>query len=980
MNFQFTHPHFLLLLPPALAWVIWLAVRTHTAISPWRRWTAFVVRLVVVTAVVLAIAGAQWLRPQEGMNVFFLLDRSDSIPSKQQERSREYVNEAARQKAKTDQAGLLVFGTQAAIESSANVLIDVQKINAVVGSERTDLAGAIRLGTAAFPETGQKRLVLLSDGNENLGEVMQSVLAARPLGVTVDVVPLGVERGHDVSVQKLGLPNKVKKGQTFEAKIFINADKATTGTLRLYRNEQPLGEQKVELTAGKNLFTFPQTLTDAAFYNYTAHLDAPGDAVPQNNQATAFTLVRGDPRVLVVSADPETDKTLVAALASAKLEVLAGAFPGTLAEMQSFDSIFISNLAAGDIGEEGLKLLEAAVRDFGVGLVCIGGENTYAAGGYRGTPLEATLPVKMELDSKKVLPSGAIAMVMHGMEFMNGNQIARDCAIGVLDALGPQDEMGVVLWDGSDRWLFPMTKVQDKKVLGAKIAGMNQGDLPSFANVMRLAYEGLKKTTANLKHMIVFSDGDPGAPSGALMQSIAGDKITVSTVLIAGHAGPQTMEWIADQGNGRFYNVQNAGQLPQIFIKEAAVILKSAIFEEPFRPQVAGGSELTRGIGADEYPTLRGYVCTSRKDLTEVPLVTDKGDPLLAHWQYGLGRAVAFTSDAKPKWAKDWLGWPKYRQFWSQIAQWSLRRLENADFTTEATVDKGEGHITVEAVDDQGNYRNFLNLNTVIVSPKGERQIVRLEQTGPGRYETRFPTKEVGAYVMNVLDLDPAQSGKLQLLDTSQGVMAVVDSRTGKLRGSQVLGVAVNYSPEFSAAAPNLNLLRRIAETGGGRILDPLNPADNPFLHDRRKTFQPRDLWEWLLQIALVLFVLDVALRRIQLDADELRRAWVKVRGTLFFWQGRARPVEADESLAALLSRRDEVRAKQTAPAAAPSSPELFRPRQPAAEVQSAAPPGAAPPPPLQPPALAPLAGAKPETTTGRLLEAKRKAQRKTGN
>ena len=253
MNFQFTHPHFLLLLPPALAWVIWLAVRTHTAISPWRRWTAFVVRLVVVTAVVLAIAGAQWLRPQEGMNVFFLLDRSDSIPSKQQERSREYVNEAARQKAKTDQAGLLVFGTQAAIESSANVLIDVQKINAVVGSERTDLAGAIRLGTAAFPETGQKRLVLLSDGNENLGEVMQSVLAARPLGVTIDVVPLGVERGHDVSVQKLGLPNKVKKGQTFEAKIFINADKATTGTLRLYRNEQPLGEQKVELTAGKGV-------------------------------------------------------------------------------------------------------------------------------------------------------------------------------------------------------------------------------------------------------------------------------------------------------------------------------------------------------------------------------------------------------------------------------------------------------------------------------------------------------------------------------------------------------------------------------------------------------------------------------------------------------------------------------------------------------------------------------------------------------
>src|SRR5437762_3248592 len=127
----------------------------------------------------------------------------------------------------------------------------------------------VRLGTAAFPETGQKRLVLLSDGNENIGDAEAALLAARPLGVTFDVVPLGVERGNDVSVQKLGLPNRVKKGQTFEAKIFIQADKAQPATLRLYRNDQPLGDQKVELTAGKNLFTFPQTLDDPGFYSYT---------------------------------------------------------------------------------------------------------------------------------------------------------------------------------------------------------------------------------------------------------------------------------------------------------------------------------------------------------------------------------------------------------------------------------------------------------------------------------------------------------------------------------------------------------------------------------------------------------------------------------------------------------------------------------------------------------------------------------------
>ena len=372
--------------------------------------------------------------------------------------------------------------------------------------------------------------------------------------------------------------------------------------------------------------------------------------------------------------------------------------------------------------------------------MCIGGDQTYAAGGYRGTPLESTLPVSMELDSKKVLPSGTVAMVMHGMEFMNGNQIARDCAIGVMDALGPQDEMGIVLWDGNDRWLFPLTKIGPNRAdLGRKINGMSQGDLPSFQNVMSLAHVGLKNSSANLKHMILFSDGDPGAPSAQLMQSIVGDKITVSTVLIAGHAGPDTMMWSADHGHGRFYNVNNAGQLPQIFIKEAAVILKSAIFEEPFKPKLVAASELTRGIGANEYPQLKGYVCTSPKARAEVPLVSDKGDPVLAHWQYGLGRAVAFTSDAKAKWAQGWLGWDKYRQFWSQTAQWSLRRVENADFTTEVTVDNGDGHLSVEALDERGDYQNFLNLQTTIVSPKGDRQSVRLEQTGPGHYEAHFP-------------------------------------------------------------------------------------------------------------------------------------------------------------------------------------------------------------------------------------------------
>lgn len=961
MNIQFSHPYYLLLLIPAVGWVAWFARNSDVQVTTWRRWISTLVRVWVLLALVFALAGLQWRLPIEGMNIFYLLDRSDSIPSPQQEAARDYANRASKQMKPGDKAGVIVFGSEASIETSPNAAVDVQKIQAVVGTERTDIAAAIRLGTAAFPETGQKRLVLLSDGNENAGDAISALLAARHLGVSMDVLPMGVSRANDVSVQKVQLPARLKKGQSFEVKIFIQAEAAQTATIRLYRNDQPLGDQKVELAAGKNLFTFPQTLSEPGFHSYDVRVDAPGDPLPQNNRATGFTIVRGEPRLLLVSEDPAQDQSLASALQTSRLEVNlvpVKGFPATLAEMQSYDAIFISNVSAGELGLDRQRLLESAVRDFGVGLVCVGGDQTYAAGGYRGTPLESTLPVSMELDSKKVLPSGAVVLIMHGMEFNNGNQVARDCAQGVLAALGPTDQMGVLLWDGTEHWLFPLQPVGKKTDLSRQIAGMNQGDLGSFQQVMAMAHESLKKSNANLKHIIVFSDGDPGPPTQELMQTIVGDHITVSTVLISGHAGNSTMVWIADQGRGRFYEVTSPDELPQIFIKETAVILKSAIYEEPFKPQLRSYSEVVRGISASEYPSLLGYVATTSKARAETPLYTDKGDPLLAHWQYGLGRAVAFTSDAKAKWAKLWLNWDKYRQFWSQIGQWSLRRLDSADFTTEVSVEKGEGLISVEALDPQGNYRNFLNLQAAIANPKGQRQTVRLEQTGPGHYEAHFQTKEVGAYLLNLMDMT-----------------------NGEMRASQVVGASVNYSPEFTASEPNANLLRRLAESGGGKLLEPSPTGINPFLHDRLKTFQPMDLWEWMLRCAVVLFTVDVGVRRIQLDRDEITRAWLALRRRLFFWEGQPQPPEAEESLAALLARREQVRSSQTGAVTEPS-PELFRPEKAVSEPLPGSETEPLPEPRTKPAAPGPPVSEEkppPGSTASRLLEAKRRAQKRKG-
>src|SRR5206468_8113786 len=117
------------------------------------------------------------------------------IPAPQLEDGRAMVNFLSKSKKAEDKAGVLVFGSDAAIESSPAPQVDLREIQAIIGTERTDIGAAIRLGTAAFPENGQRRLVLISDGNENIGDSIAALSASLPLGVSLDVLPIGATRG-----------------------------------------------------------------------------------------------------------------------------------------------------------------------------------------------------------------------------------------------------------------------------------------------------------------------------------------------------------------------------------------------------------------------------------------------------------------------------------------------------------------------------------------------------------------------------------------------------------------------------------------------------------------------------------------------------------------------------------------------------------------------------------------------------------------
>jgi uncharacterized membrane protein len=610
--------------------------------------------------------------------------------------------------------------------------------------------------------------------------------------------------------------------------------------------------------------------------------------VPQNNRAFAFTQVRSVPGVLIISSDPAADASLAHALQSPDLRVtLAGKdqFPDSLAELQSYDSIIFSNISGGDLAHGQQEILESAVRDFGTGFVCIGGDETYAAGAYRGTRLAEMLPVNVELSSKKVLPPGALMLVIDRSGSMAGDKLemAKEAAAAAVKALAPNDYVGVIAFDDAPQIVVPIQKAEKYEDIIQRILSIGTGGGTAMYPPMEAAYGMLRNNPGSFKHCILLTDGvSASGDFEGITRSMVANRITVSTVAIGGDADTKLLQSIAQTGQGRFYPASNAQQLPQIFIKETAVVLKSAISEEVFTPQLVFPSEPIRGIGP--YPPLKGYVVTEPKERAETPLLTDKGDPLLAHWQFGLGRIAAFTSDARAKWAQSWLLWNQYQQFWRQIIQWSLRRIENNDLSAVITTEHGEGRISVEALDAENNFRNFLDLQALVLDPSREKQRLALKQTGPGHYEAVFPMRVPGAYLVNILRF-----------------------KNGKLQSSQTAGASLNYSPELDASAPNLNLLRRIAESTGGKVIDPSRQGSNPFFDDRRRTWQPHDLWENFLRAAILLFVVDVGLRRIHLDREQLARAWALVFGFVKLGEGKKkRIIREDTTLTMLLARRTE--------------------------------------------------------------------------
>lgn len=852
---SFTNPLALLLWPPLALYFILLARRSLADLSPARQVLAVGLRLLVLSLLVFALAGFQFVRFNRDVATMFVLDYSDSILPATKERALQYIQKAVASKRDNDRAGIVVFGREAYIELAPSTARNITKIQTVTSSEFTDIAAAIRLGMASLPDGAQKRLVVLSDGNENLGNALDEALSAASNDIKIDVVPLTAPQRHEVLLERLTMPSEAKIGEPVEVKVVARATQETDGQIKLFRDGKLLGNRAVRLGRGKSVFTFPQTVEEAGAATFEARLETRkgDDTNAENNRALGFVNVQGKPRVLLVSNEPDLSKFLTGSLAKEKVNVELrgpGGLPPDLRGMQPYDAIVLDNVPAWDLSARQMLSLQSYVRDLGCGLVMVGGENSYGPGGYRSTPVEEALPVTMDIKQMQYIPGGAVAMIMHSMEFPQGNDWAKSVCSQVTRQLGDNDYAGLIIFgmDASMVYKGGMLKVgPNRNYMLTEIRKINPGDMPDFDAALNVAYNGLIKTNAYLKHCIILSDGDPSPPAPDLVAKFNKARITVSTVVINPHdrSGSQSMWNIAREHGGRFYEVRKPTEIPNIFLKEAATVSRSAIIEETFVPKINADSSILKGIGAT--PPLLGYVGTSAKTTAREILKSKQDDPVLATWQYGLGKSVAWTSDARQRWSAGWLPWSGYSKFWAQTVRWSMRGSTSGDLQTNVNIDRGRGKVTIEAVDEKGNFLNFLSPKARLVTPDYKGQELTLDQVGPGRYEAEFDARQLGTYLVNIR------------------------TQRGDKTYSQITGGVLPYSPEYGAIGTDVYLLNALAERSQGELLS-FDKPQSVFERPRTPAKIPVDLWLPLLMIAACLFPLDVAVRRLMIGEEELNK------------------------------------------------------------------------------------------------------------
>ncbi len=979
MSFRFSQPWWLLagLLAPAL--VAW-AWRDLAPLGRARRALGAALRTLVVLLLAVVLAQPVLTSRSTQLTVLVVFDRSLSVPPELQDRGLAFLASALAHKAPDDLLGVVDVAEAPSISKVPTSDASLRQRNTSLRGGETRLAAGVEMAMAIAPPTTAARVLVVSDGRETSGDLRESARVAAANGIPVDVLPLQYRYDREVVFKGLAAPVRARSGQTVPLRMVLTSTSEARGKLVLSLNGRPVkldpasesDSVDVELKPGTNVKTVSLPVGTRGVHEFeAAFLPERGcDSIDQNNRASAITFVAGPGHVLVLASEPAAAGALVKALADANLDARLAKpseFPSSLAALMDCDAVVLANVDSGELKYGEQESLCRYVAEMGGGLVMIGGPNSFGAGGWIGSPLAEVLPVDLDPPQKKQMPKGALVLIMHACEMPQGNFWSKQVAAAAIGTLSRLDLAGVLEYgwgQGGASWVHPFGEVGDKKAILAAINQMQMGDMPDFGAPMQEAYDKLSKCGASVKHVILISDGDPQMPPQKLLDDYKKAGITATGVCVFPHMGAANTSLlaIAQATGGRFYDVQDPQKLPQIFIKEAQVVRRALIVEEKTQPAVAYSlHEITRGL--DRFPSLDGFVLTGPKGgLAQLLLATDKGDPLLAAGQSGLGRCVAFTSSADSRWAGQWLAQGNfYGRFWEQAVRWAAKPALSSDCEVFADVQGRNVTVTVEAAEVAGRPVQLSQIVAQAIGPDLSVKELPLTQVGPGRYRAEFRADQGGCYLLN-----------LRYRKAGPGGAPPADAAVGMMHSA----VIVPYAPEFRDLTDNTPLLAEVASLTGGRVLG--GDANRADLFSRDRVKFPESalpLTQPLLLVWLGVFLLDVAVRRLAVDFRAgYRRAAAAV--------ARLRPGrKTDATLDRLKARRRQYLAQAAPKRKTPTSEVHYEaPTGAPAEPDSSAP--AAPPAPRRTPQSPPQAAppAEPDkseesTPLQQLLKAKREAQ-----
>ena len=800
------------------------------------------VRVITVLLVLGAVLGLSVNRRSAANTTVFLVDISNSNEQSLEQMDR-YLAETVSKMPDKNQYGIVTFGRNSLVEQFLTEEKHVSKIMSMPDKTATNMEEAISRGLSMIPDNGAGRLVILTDGKETKGSIANTASALVSRNVELLSLVYDVTGGKDTYIENVELPDYLYAGDSYSMTVTVESNYDTAASLQVLMGTELKSETKVHLNKGSNQFVLKQKVSGENVESFQVRVAAPGDTCEENNTFSAYSVVDSMPKILVVTGMKEDNtyfKALLTAAGCNYQTVSAVNAPQSLEEMLQYKSIILENVHRTDLPEGFLAGVDTYVKDYGCGIICCGGEESYALGGYRDTELEKVLPVDMQLRGTNQLPSLGMVMVIDHSGSMSdsaegaGGATNLDLAIAAanaaVDELRDSDYVGVVTFDDKFTWQLPIRNADDKDEIHHKIETVTEGGGTTIKPALWSALEEIRKCKADIRHVILLTDGEGETRVFSdITVAYLDAGVTLSTVAVGDFSDTRLLESLAESCGGRYYYSDISTDIPKIFAQE--VFLSGDTYLQNGTFALAGNSNaITKGLFADGWPPVYGYVSATPKKSANVLLASEKDDPVLSVMQYGLGHTVAWNTDVTNQWTSALAQSDDYVQLWKRMIDYSAGNTSLGEDSVDVTTAGGRTEIVYHAKD----YGEHTTVSAIYTDPDGSTQTVKLNASAPGVYSGTVDTEMTGIYNLSVQRMED-----------------------GETQNAVMTAAVVQYSDEYKFAK-NSDRFRAFVKQYGKMI----QPEDNFWKKLKKDAAAKLDLTRWLLLAAILWFIADIAFRR----------------------------------------------------------------------------------------------------------------------